>query len=148
MPANLSPEYKDAQEAYRKARDPHERLVTEDVVPELVRHDRGEAGCVQHAHVEIEVALPIPRAHAQIRGGLDRDLDARQAVCGRRRVGEALDLGDLVLLLRRQRDAAGADGAERQDEPGHDGFHPPTVGRRPRHVNPGVSDRRVHDAGR
>ncbi len=26
MPANLSPEYKDAQEAYRKARDPEERL--------------------------------------------------------------------------------------------------------------------------
>lgn len=26
MPANLSPEYKDAQEAYRKAADPHERL--------------------------------------------------------------------------------------------------------------------------
>ena len=26
MPANLSPEYKDAQEAYRRARDPHERL--------------------------------------------------------------------------------------------------------------------------
>jgi hypothetical protein len=26
MPANLSPEYKDAQEAYRKAGDPRERL--------------------------------------------------------------------------------------------------------------------------
>jgi hypothetical protein len=34
MPANLSPEYKDAQEAYRRARDPRERL---DCLREMLR---------------------------------------------------------------------------------------------------------------
>ncbi len=53
MPANLSPEYKDAQEAYRKARDPEERL---ECLREMLRTIPRHKG-TEHLQADIRTRL-------------------------------------------------------------------------------------------
>src|SRR3989442_10167656 len=53
MPANLSPDYKDAQEAYRKARDPEERL---DCLREMLRTIPRHKG-TEHLQADIRTRI-------------------------------------------------------------------------------------------
>jgi ribosome-interacting GTPase 1 len=62
MPANLSPEYKDAQERYRKAREPHEKL---ECLREMLRTIPKHKGT---EHLQGELGAPKKGA---VRGGPD-----------------------------------------------------------------------------
>ena len=80
--------------------------MAEHVVSEFVRDQLRQTRRIQHPDVHEDIALPVDRADVQIRGGLNRDPHAREAIKGRGAIGEALDLGHPVLLLGREAHAA------------------------------------------
>src|SRR5882672_8540441 len=94
----------------------HRHVVAEDVVRQLVGHQRVQVARVEHADVDVEIALPVSAADAEIGARLDAHAYPRNPVGLRRRVGEAPNVVEGLLLLRREGDAVGQDAGDAERE--------------------------------
>ena len=80
--------------------------MSQDVMRQLVGHERGRSARTERSRVEVEVPLAISPTDPQVGRRLDGDANLRQVVDRRRPIGEVLNVGDRVLLLRCQGGAA------------------------------------------
>ena len=92
--------------------------MAQHVVPELVSHQRGQVPRVEGIGIEVEITLAIGSADAEIGPRLDGHGNPHEAVGRGGRVGKPLDVGQRVLLLRREADASATDEAEQRDGEG------------------------------
>ena len=90
--------------------------MTQHVVRQLVSHQSSQVPGVEHLNIEIEIALAVSRAVAEVCGWLDGNRNAHQVVSGGSCIGESLDIRDRVPLVGREGDATANEAEYAEDD--------------------------------